>query len=85
MEINDADIGEFEKNGVLLLRGVFNNWVDTLRAGVESNMQTPGPWSREYIQPGEPGRFSVTIATGNASISTVISCSIRQRLDWLRN
>jgi ectoine hydroxylase-related dioxygenase (phytanoyl-CoA dioxygenase family) len=57
MEINDADIGEFEKNGVLLLRGVFNNWVDTLRAGVESNMQTPGPWSREYIQPGEPGRF----------------------------
>lgn len=57
MDLTDVDIERFEKDGVLLMRGVFSDWVDTLRNGVEKNMQEPGPWSREYNQAGEPGRF----------------------------
>jgi len=57
MVLQDTQIEEFENAGVVLMRGVFADWVETLRRGVEKNMRDPGPWGREYNQPGEPGRF----------------------------
>ena len=57
MLLQPAQIGGFAKDGVVLMRGVFTDWVESLRKGVEKNMQDPGPWGREYNQPGEPGRF----------------------------
>lgn len=57
MVLQDTQIEEFENAGVVLMRGVFANWVETLREGVEKNMRDPGPWGREYNQPGDPGRF----------------------------
>jgi ectoine hydroxylase-related dioxygenase (phytanoyl-CoA dioxygenase family) len=57
MVLKDADIETFEKDGVLVMRGIFDDWIDTLCKGVEKNMRNPGPWGREYTQAGEPGRF----------------------------
>ena len=57
MILEPSQIDEFEKHGVVLIRGVFSEWIDRLREGVEENMGDPGPWGREYIQAGEPGRF----------------------------
>jgi ectoine hydroxylase-related dioxygenase (phytanoyl-CoA dioxygenase family) len=57
MQLTNADIEAFERDGVLLIRGAFSDWVDTLRTGVEKNMEQPGPWGREYITEGESGRF----------------------------
>ena len=42
--LSENQVSEFKRDGVLLLRGVFNDWTDTLRKGVESNMRDPGPW-----------------------------------------
>ncbi len=55
--IDAARIEDFQRNGVLLLKGVFGDWIETLRAGVERNMNDPGPYGREYLEDGGPGRF----------------------------
>ena len=41
--IDDATIQQFHKDGATVLRGVFADWVDTLRAGVQANMDDPDP------------------------------------------
>jgi ectoine hydroxylase-related dioxygenase (phytanoyl-CoA dioxygenase family) len=50
-------VDEFRRDGVLQLRGVFGDWIDTLRAGVETNLRAPGPFGRDYLEPGQDGRF----------------------------
>jgi len=53
----DTDLRAYAENGAICLRGVFTDWVDTLRAGVERNMHDPGPHAAENLKPGEAGRF----------------------------
>ena len=57
MPVDQHQVDAFERDGVVILRGVFSDWIETLRAGVEFNMNNPGPFGREYNQPGEAGRF----------------------------
>jgi ectoine hydroxylase-related dioxygenase (phytanoyl-CoA dioxygenase family) len=52
-----AQIETFQRDGVVLLEGVFAAWVETLRAGVERNLRDPGPWGREYLDANQRGRF----------------------------
>ena len=54
---NDV-VDEFERNGVVCLRGLFDRrWLGKLAAGVEKNFSTPGPYQRVYTAPGNPGGF----------------------------
>ncbi len=46
MNLTDTDIDRFQADGVLLLRGVFRDWVEPLRAGVAANMANPSPLER---------------------------------------
>jgi ectoine hydroxylase-related dioxygenase (phytanoyl-CoA dioxygenase family) len=46
--MNQADIERFQSDGVIVLRGVFKQWVEPLRAGIERNMADPGPFERTY-------------------------------------
>lgn len=46
--MNQTDIDVYRADGVTLLRGVFADWVEPLRAGVERNMKEPGPFERTY-------------------------------------
>jgi len=55
--LNETQIRQFQRDGVLLLQGVFTDWVETLHDGVEANMRDPGPWGREYLSEGQSGRF----------------------------
>ena len=48
---------EFATYGVTLLKDVFTDWMPTLRAGVDFNMSSPGPFGREYMTNNEGGRF----------------------------
>ncbi|MDH3636291.1 MAG: phytanoyl-CoA dioxygenase family protein [Gammaproteobacteria bacterium] len=56
-QLTQGQVDAFKRDGVLLLRGVFSDWIETLRAGVEANMRDPGPFGREYLEPGQAGRF----------------------------
>ncbi len=55
--LTKVQIGEFSRDGVLVLRGVFNDWIELLRTGVETNMREPGPFGREYLDQDQSGRF----------------------------
>jgi hypothetical protein len=36
--LNQEKIETFKRDGVILLEGVFDDWIETLRAGVDTNM-----------------------------------------------
>jgi len=55
--LSEHQVSEFQRDGVLLLRGFFNDWIDGLRDGVETNMRDPGPWGRDYLDENQSGRF----------------------------
>ena len=47
----------FKADGVVLIKGLFKNQVDLLRAGVDRNMADPGPYAAENLTKTEEGRF----------------------------
>ena len=55
--VTDEMIEAYQRDGVVLVRGLWADWVDTLREGVERNMAEPGPYAAENLKPGEGGRF----------------------------
>lgn len=57
VSITQADINTFQQDGVVLIRGLFANHVETLRKGVDHNMADPGPYASNNEKAGETGRF----------------------------
>ncbi len=55
--LTEADVAAYARDGAVLVRGLFRDHVDTLRAGVARNMAEPGPYAAENLKPGEAGRF----------------------------
>lgn len=55
--ISQDEITAFQRDGVVLVRGLFRDQVDLLRAAVERNMRDPGPCAAENLKQGEAGRF----------------------------
>lgn len=55
--ITQDDIETYQKDGVVLIRGLFADYVDILRAGIAKNMEDPGPYASENKRDGETGRF----------------------------
>lgn len=54
-----GDIETFQRDGVVVLRGLFVDWVDRLRAGLQRNLDNPQRFAFpcESNPDGEPGRF----------------------------
>jgi ectoine hydroxylase-related dioxygenase (phytanoyl-CoA dioxygenase family) len=50
-------IDAYSRDGVAFLPGLFKDWVDTIAAGIEENMTSPGPYAAENTKDGESGRF----------------------------
>ncbi len=57
MPLAAQQLADYRRDGVILLRGAFDDWIETLRRGVERNMQDPGPFGREYLEADQCGRF----------------------------
>ena len=57
--VSSEQISEFREQGVTVLRGVFLDWVDVLRKGVDANMADPDPNARIYTGKDGGGRFFV--------------------------
>lgn len=55
--ITQDDVDTFQRDGVVLIRGLFRDHVAALREGVEINMAEPGPFGAENLKPGASGRF----------------------------
>ena len=57
VQVTDQMVEDFQRDGVVLIKGLWADWVDDLRAGVARNMDAPGPYAAENLKPGEAGRF----------------------------
>ena len=55
--VSQSLIDEFQRDGVVLLRGLFLNFVETICAGIEKNLHSPGEYAAENLSVNEPGRF----------------------------
>ena len=55
--VSDSDIDTFQRDGVVLIKGLFNDYVDLIRRGIDRNMREPGEYAAENLQYGESGRF----------------------------
>ena len=55
--VSPAQIEAYQRDGVVLIRGLFGDYVEPLRAGIARNMAEPGPYAAENLKPGETGRF----------------------------
>lgn len=57
MKIDDKTIATYQQDGAVLLKGVFTDWVEPLREGVQHNMANPGPFSKTYPPVNGGGAF----------------------------
>ena len=55
--VTQSDIDRFQDEGVVVIRDLWTDWVETIRAGIERNLREPGPYAAENLKPGEGGRF----------------------------
>ena len=55
--ITQDHIDAFQQDGVVLVKALFRDHVDSIRAGIERNMAEPGPYAAENLKEGESGRF----------------------------
>ncbi|UYV38608.1 phytanoyl-CoA dioxygenase family protein [Rhodobacteraceae bacterium D3-12] len=55
--LSQNQIDQYQRDGITIVRGLFANEVDLLRAGVARNIEAPGPYASENKKDGETGRF----------------------------
>ena len=55
--INDQHITRYQEDGVVVLRGVFTDWVETVRAGIDANIAAPSDDVRIYRNEDNTGLF----------------------------
>ena len=55
--VTDQMVEAFQRDGAVLVKGLWKDWVEPLRAGIARNMAEPGPYAAENLKPGEGGRF----------------------------
>ena len=55
--VSDDDVAAYARDGAVLIRGLWRDWVDVIAAGIARNMADPGPYASENLKPGEAGRF----------------------------
>ena len=55
--VTDEMIAAYQRDGVVLVKGLWRDWVEVLRAGIERNMADPSAQLMATLKPGEQGRF----------------------------
>ena len=55
--LSEDDILAFERDGAVLVKGVFSDWIETICSGVERNMREPGPYASQNVAGTDTGVF----------------------------
>lgn len=55
--VTDAMVEAYQRDGAVLIPGLWADWVEMLRAGVTRNMASPSAAQMATLRPGEPGQF----------------------------
>ncbi len=57
MQLTPTLIDDFNRDGAVLIRGLLADYVDSLRQGVDKNMQSPSPFAANNYKEGHTGLF----------------------------
>ncbi len=55
--VTEQQVADYQRDGAVCIPGLFKDWVEPIRAGIERNMREPGPYAAENLKPGDTGRF----------------------------
>jgi len=55
--LSEEHIKSFQDDGVVLIKGLFADFVELIQMGIDYNIQNPGRYAAENIKDGEGGRF----------------------------
>ena len=55
--VTEEMITAYQRDGAVLIKGLWADWVDVIAAGIARNMAEPGEYAAENLKPGEGGRF----------------------------
>lgn len=80
--IDSQTINSYQQDGVVLLKGVFRPWIESLAAGVSELMANPSEYghARTVVPKDAPPRSFRIIATGRGSLTlNALSCIRRRR------
>lgn len=55
--ISPEHIESYQRDGAVLIKGLFSDWIQEICTGIEENMAEPGPYGAENLNEGEFGRF----------------------------
>jgi ectoine hydroxylase-related dioxygenase (phytanoyl-CoA dioxygenase family) len=55
--ITPTQIADYNRDGAVLIKGLFNGYVETIQDGIARNMCEPGPYASENLKASESGRF----------------------------
>lgn len=55
--VSPQQIADYRRDGAVYLPGLFKDWVEPIRAGIERNLSEPGPYAAENLKQGDTGRF----------------------------
>jgi ectoine hydroxylase-related dioxygenase (phytanoyl-CoA dioxygenase family) len=55
--VSRQQIEAFAQDGAVLVKGLFRDWVEDIRQGIERNMREPSAYASENLKAGEAGRF----------------------------
>jgi ectoine hydroxylase-related dioxygenase (phytanoyl-CoA dioxygenase family) len=57
MYLSESQIKAYERDGAIVIKGVFKDWIDGLRIGFDKVLAQPSEHGRENVAQGEVGRF----------------------------
>jgi len=55
--LTQNQIDTYQSEGAVLIKGLLTDWVDTICAGIEKNMEEPGRYAAENVAGTDTGRF----------------------------
>jgi len=55
--LNQNQINAYQAEGAVLIKGLLSEWVETICAGIDRNMNEPGEYAAENVAGTETGRF----------------------------
>ena len=57
LTVNSSDIESFERDGAVLIKGLFSGFIDQITTGIDKNLSNPGKYAADNLTDGELGRF----------------------------
>lgn len=55
--LSETLIQQYRRDGAVLIKGLFSDYVDVIREGIDLNLASPGEYAAENLSASESGRF----------------------------